>query len=102
MGEHRRNAKRVRFSTGFNMRIVGRDGSWQRRCTMLDVSDSGARLQVDGSLDGLDLKDFILLLSAIGSAHRRCDLVWRDGNYIGVRFLHRESAVRQAATSNAS
>jgi hypothetical protein len=34
------------------------DGTWRRPYTMEDVSETGARLTVDGSIEGLPLKDF--------------------------------------------
>jgi hypothetical protein len=42
---------------------------------MIDVSQTGARLLIEGSLEGLDLKEFFLLLSSTGLAYRRCELV---------------------------
>jgi hypothetical protein len=102
MGEFRRDAKRVRLSHGFNMQVVGPEGAWRRACTLLDVSDSGARLHLDGPLDGLELQEFLLKLSAIGNAHRRCKLVWKDGNYVGVRFLEREAIIRRTAVYSLS
>ena len=33
------------------------DGTWRRPCTVEDVSDTGAKLTVDGSIEGLNLKD---------------------------------------------
>jgi hypothetical protein len=57
---------------------------------MIDVSQTGARLLVEGSLEGLDLKEFFLLLSSTGLAYRRCALVRVDGNHIGVAFLARQ------------
>jgi hypothetical protein len=38
---------------------------------MIDVSQTGARLLIEGSLEGLDLKEFFLLLSSTGLAYRR-------------------------------
>ena len=37
------------------------DGTWRRPCTLEDVSETGARLTVDGSIEGLPLKEFFLL-----------------------------------------
>ena len=54
---------------------------------MQDVSETGARLTVDGSIEGLQLKEFFLLLSAMGKAYRRCQLAWVNGNQVGVFFL---------------
>ena len=54
---------------------------------MIDVSQTGARLCIDGPIEGLDLKEFFLLLSSTGLAYRRCQLVRIAGDQIGVRFL---------------
>ena len=63
------------------------DGTWQRSCTMEDVSDTGAKLTVDGSIEGLPLKEFFLVLSTVGKAYRRCQLAWVNGDQVGVFFL---------------
>jgi hypothetical protein len=88
MGE-RRIIDRYRFGQGYSMRVMARDGSWQIPCTIIDVSRTGAKLHLDGPVDGIDLKaaDFILKLSQFGTARRECELVWHRGEFIGVRFL---------------
>jgi hypothetical protein len=63
------------------------DGTWQRPCTMKDVSETGAKLTVDGSIERLPLKEFLLVLSTMGMAYRRCQLAWVRGDQIGVYFL---------------
>jgi hypothetical protein len=45
---------------------------------MFDVSQTGARLCVEVSYEGLDLKEFFLLLSSTGLAYRRCRMVRLD------------------------
>ena len=67
--------------------MMGIDGTWRRACTMEDVSESGAKLTVEGSVEGLHLKEFFLLLSSTGLAYRRCELAWVNGDQIGVNFL---------------
>jgi hypothetical protein len=54
---------------------------------MNDVSQTGARLTVNGSVQGLDLKEFFLLLSSTGLAYRRCRMVRLAGDQMGVEFL---------------
>ena len=54
---------------------------------MFDVSQTGARLSVEGSIEGLDLEEFFLLLSSTGLAYRRCRMVRLAGDQIGVEFL---------------
>ena len=88
MGAERRQDKlRVRFSQPVSVWIMGIDGTWRRSCSMEDISDTGAKLTVDGTLDGLHLKEFFLLLSSTGLAYRRCELVWVHGEQIGISFL---------------
>jgi hypothetical protein len=88
MGADRRQDKlRVRFSQAVSVWIMGIDGTWRRSCAIEDVSDTGAKLTVKGKLDGLQLKEFFLLLSSTGLAYRRCELVWVHGEQIGVSFL---------------
>ena len=81
-----RNEKRVVFERGFAANMMAIDGTWRRPCTM-DVSETGARLTVDGSIEGLPLKEFFLLLSTMGNAYRRCQLAWVNGDQVGVFFL---------------
>jgi hypothetical protein len=83
----RRNFGRVQFGRGYTARIVAIDGTWQRECRIGDVSDTGARLTVHGSVSGINTREFFLMLSATGAAHRRCERVWLNGDEIGVRFL---------------
>lgn len=79
-----RKAKRVVFERGFAANMMAIDGTWRRPCTMEDVSETGARLTVDGSIEGLPLKEFFLLLSTMGNAYRRCQLAWVNGDQVGV------------------
>ena len=53
-------------------------------CVVADVSDSGARLDVDNSKTVPD--SFVLLLSASGKPKRKCRVIWRNGVQIGVEF----------------
>lgn len=87
MPTDRRKHDRVEFGRGFPAIMTALDRSWQRACLMDDVSDSGARLKVRDSVEGLNVKEFILLLSANGQAFRRCELSWVKNNEIGVRFV---------------
>ena len=85
-----RKSERVDFEHGIQVYIMGIDGTWRRDCMMIDVSQTGARLCVEGSFEGLDLREFFLLLSSTGLAYRRCRLVRLAGDQIGVQFLKRD------------
>lgn len=63
------------------------DGTWRRACKLKDVSDVGAKLQVETSIEGLALKEFFLLLSSTGLAYRRCELDRVNGEELEVSFI---------------
>jgi hypothetical protein len=88
-----RKSDRVSFSRGLDAQMVAVDGTWHRKCTLLDISNTGARLQVEESFDGLNLKEFFLQLSKTGLVFRRCGLIRVNGSEIGVSFAA-ESASR--------
>jgi hypothetical protein len=88
----RRIGPRIRFDLVGEARMRGLDGTWQRGCIIDNVSDRGAKLTVDESIEGLPLQEFFLVLSSTGLAYRRCRLAWVNGDQIGVAFLGRVKA----------
>jgi hypothetical protein len=88
-GEHRR-ASRVHFDHRRPVNLMGVDGTWRRTCLLVDVSASGAKLEIDGPADVLQSKEFFLVLSSTGLAFRRCEMIWVDGSQIGVRFVEND------------
>ena len=97
-GENRR-ALRVRFEHAHPVNLMGVDGTWRRSCVLLDVSQSGAKLEIEGSPDVLRAREFFLLLSSTGLAFRRCELVWVDGTQVGVKFTNQDKKARATAQS---
>jgi hypothetical protein len=91
----KRGSERVNFERGIRVYIMGIDGTWRRNCVMFDASQTGARLCVEGSIEGLDLKEFFLLLSSTGLAYRRCRMVRLAGDQIGVEFLTPEKNAKK-------
>jgi hypothetical protein len=54
-------------------------------CVVSDVSDSGARIDVQ---DSNTLPDhFVLLLTSNGAARRFCRVMWRKPMQVGVKFV---------------
>src|ERR1700710_434829 len=102
MGYGGRKSERVDFDQGIPVYIMGIDGTWRRDCVMIDVSQTGARLVIEGSLEGLDLKEFFLLLSSTGLAYRRCQLIRVDGDQIGIQFLARDTCTKKKAAKKRS
>ena len=83
----RRKGERVIFERGIPAHMMAIDGTWRRDCTMEDVSETGAKLTVEGSVEGLHLKEFFLLLSSTGFAFRRRQLARVNGDQTGFNSL---------------
>lgn len=100
-----RKASRVKMDHKRPVNLMGSDGTWRRSCVLLDVSQTGAKVEVEGTLDVLQAKEFFMLLSSTGLAYRRCELVWIDGTMAGVHFItdnKRKPASAQPAAQNST
>ena len=82
-----RKALRVKMDHKQAVNLMGSDGTWRRSCVLLDISQSGAKIEVEGTLDVLQAKEFFMLLSSTGLAYRRCELVRVNGTEMGIQFL---------------
>jgi hypothetical protein len=101
MSEENRGAERVTFSRGYDVCIMAIAGTWRRDCVLNAISDTEAELTVEGSIQGLNLKEFFLLLSSTGLAYRRCELVRVNGTEMDVSFLKGKNAKkRQGKAAN--
>ena len=87
MAEDGKAQERVTFSRGYDVCIMAIDGTWRRDCQLNAISDNDAILSVEGSIQGLNLKEFFLLLSSTGLAYRRCELVRVNGTEMDIQFL---------------
>ena len=87
MSEESKGVDRVAFSRGYDVCIMAIDGTWRRDCQLNAISDNDAILTVEGSIQGLNLKEFFLLLSSTGLAYRRCELVRVNGTEMDIQFL---------------
>jgi PilZ domain len=65
--------------------ILKNDGSLFRQCLVKDVSAAGAMLEMQTPDKAPD--EFILRLSRYGSVHRKCKVLWRSANALGVQFI---------------
>lgn len=72
------------------------DGTWRRACMLKDVSEFGAKLQVEASIEGLTL-NFFLLLSSTGLAYRRCQLDRVNGEELEVSFLRQKAKAKKSS-----
>jgi PilZ domain len=79
----RKNARRV---FGYPARILlGREVS-PATCVIIDISESGAQLQVPAAAAEIP-EEFALLIGGRADVQRRCRVMWRTHNKIGVQFL---------------
>lgn len=83
ISERRRGGRRqdLRYSA----RIENLADGVETACTILDVSQTGARL-IARDPDQIG-EEFLLRLAVGRQAQRHCEVVWRDGATMGVRFL---------------
>jgi hypothetical protein len=81
--------KAARRSVRYNAWIVRGDEELHG-CALFDISETGARIDVENSETIPD--KFVLLLASNGKARRRCRVVWRQPNQIGVKFETRLAA----------
>jgi hypothetical protein len=99
MTEESKGTERVTFSRGYDVCIMAIDGTWRRNCQLNAISDNDATLTVEGSIQGLNLKEFFLLLSSTGLAYRRCELVRVNGTEMDIQFLKGKNAKKRPGAS---
>ena len=100
MSEDGKGVERVTFSRGYDVCIMAIDGTWRRDCQLNAISDNDAVLTVEGSIQGLNLKEFFLLLSSTGLAYRRCELVRVNGAEMDIQFLKTRPRKRKGSSSH--
>jgi hypothetical protein len=96
MSDTQEQDKRVAFERPVDARLMAIDGTWQRGCKIYDVSETSAKLVIDGAITDIGQKEFFLVLSATGLAYRHCELAWVNGEFIGVQFFNRGRASKRA------
>lgn len=86
MGEERRKTLRKTF--GHPAGLYHPDGKVICGCVMQDISDEGARLKIEPSKGAAEEipPEFILAITRSGNVIRRCKLIWRRENELGVHF----------------
>jgi hypothetical protein len=100
MPDESKGSERVTFSRGYDVCIMAIDGTWRRDCQLNAISDKDASLSVEGSIQGLNLKEFFLLLSSTGLAYRRCELVRVNGTEMDIQFLGAKDRKKRAGGSS--
>ena len=92
LGDKRKHTRKpIRYTAWVVLEDSQRHG-----CVISDISETGARLELENS-DQLP-ENFLLLLSgrANNAPHRNCRVIWRAPHLIGVHFEKRAAAPVQA------
>src|SRR5919109_2143571 len=100
MSEESKSTERVTFSRGYDVCIMAIDGTWRRDCQLNAISENDAALTVEGSIQGLNLKEFFLLLSSTGLAYRRCELVRVNGAEMDIQFLRGKNRKKRSGAQS--
>jgi hypothetical protein len=66
-----------------------RDPPTQHNCTLWDVSENGAKIILTKDIELP--KHFYLLLSLTGTSRRYCEVIWRQGLSVGIKFLKNDT-----------
>ena len=82
LGWGRRKSLRRHFGYPGQMHVG--DGAPPRACVIIDMSETGAQLQVPAEAEVPP--EFSLLIGGNANVRRQCRVVWRSGNRMGVRF----------------
>ena len=77
--------KAVRRNIRHRALILRLDNSVVDDCAVTDISATGAQIRSNAVDDFPD--EFRIVLAKGGKVHRRCAVVWRSKNRIGVRFV---------------
>ena len=64
--------------------ITLENGTANCKCQVEDVSRNGAKITLDRAVEVGKLFDIAFVPRAAG---RRCEVVWRRGNMLGIRFI---------------
>ena len=88
--EQRQSRRRTTLKTG---KIIFNNGHCVVECTVRDMSDGGARLELPCHVDLPET----LTLAIPGGPHRDCEIVWSSNTKLGVRFL---GSTRRADTKS--
>ncbi len=77
--------KHQRVELDYMARILSLAGEPISDCAVIDVSEGGARIAVLAS--DMVPDEFLLRLSASSDVSRRCKVVWRKEDEVGVTFV---------------
>jgi hypothetical protein len=91
-----KDAPSIRFEQPLEARLLSCDGAVICECSVLDLSESAARLKIAAPV--AHPAEFFLLLSTFGRpVYRRCLRDWSEGALMGVTILNGRRSLRPVA-----
>ncbi|MGY4445775.1 hypothetical protein ACVWZR_000432 [Bradyrhizobium sp. i1.3.1] len=66
---HAKEVPPVTFEIPLPAQMMAIDGTWRRPCAVKTISDTGATIFLEASIEGLSLTEFFLVLSSTGHLH---------------------------------
>src|SRR3984893_10654644 len=92
-----------RQALGRDVLMYAEDGKPIGACHLCDVSATGARLAMTPRVLAKLPDGFILVLAKQAKVHRRCRIVWRGHDAVGVRFSNQPGVkIRSPAAANSA
>lgn len=81
LGKQKRTERRLKQDFGA---LILLDGFARRACKVVDMSEGGARLAIDGKTVLPKTFNVVFTPNASGKA---CQLVWQNGRTVGIKFV---------------
>ncbi len=78
------NRNAVRRTLHIPAKLTSGQDTPQHECVVLDISDTGARLEIAAAADVPD--KFTMVFTPRGEPFRQCKVVWRVKHLLGVAF----------------
>lgn len=78
------NRRHMRRTVNMAVKLVTTPDGPLRDCVVLDISEGGARLEIDPPDEAL--QEFTIVFSPTGHPCRLCRVVWRANKQVGVEF----------------
>ncbi len=98
MARERRDHIRVEWQS--RATIQGSNDKRNRRCIVKDLSDGGAKIAGIAAIDVPD--DFVLRFGRGPAGLRRCKVVWRSADALGVEFSDEQTSPPKSGLTKAT
>jgi len=87
LNQHREQRKSLRHPIRRAAEVIFGAGEPPVRCVIWDISEGGARLAIACPLHHGLPPEFTLVMFKNAREQRKCQVVWTDTRFVGVKFL---------------